>query len=437
LKTFELQPLLIIVAELLAITKKIGCNLDVAKSNSTAAASPSSSASTRTFLWVAIVSTALALPVHSYLMFEHFALRFGANIGKSICDINDLFNCSAVAASEYSEFLNVPMALWGLAANLVLLLLLLWYPLTDDDKKPAARRNLLLVSGAIAAASIVMGTISSVMIGKLCLFCITAYVLSFVTLGAVWIFVKRQSTVPSLKSGFRVSDLTPVLVLAGIAFAGSFIARYQIAKSYGSSQMDNVVKQYVQEWQSSPVQTFTTVDPLVTGPDAKTAKMTLVEFADFRCIHCKHAAPVLKAFMSAHPDVRLEFQPWALDGECNSKIPSSNGASCLLARSSWCAEKKTAKGWAVHDYIFDREEIYPSVEAVKEALPEFAKVAGMSPKDMSDCTSSEEAKAAVRAQADVGGALNLQGTPTIYANGRQLPGGQTLQILNEAYSSLK
>jgi protein-disulfide isomerase/uncharacterized membrane protein len=428
-----LQPPSIIVAELLAITKKIGCNLDVTKTE----ASPTPSISTRTFLWVAIAFTLLALPVHGYLLSEHFALKFGAVTSKSICDINATFNCSAVAASKYAEFLGVPMALWGFAANAVLLLLLLWLPFVEDAKRAAATRNAFLVSLVIAVASLVMGTISAVAIGKLCLFCMTAYLFSFITFACVLVIRKREPTPVGLNAAPRFGDFTPVLVLAAIAFVGSFIARDQVGKAYGSATMEPVVHQYVQEWLANPQPVFATVDPLAVGPAAKDAKMTIVEFADFRCIHCKHAAPVLKAFINAHPDVRLEFQPWALDGECNSKISTANGASCLLARTSWCAEQKNKSGWAVHDFIYDREEIFPTLEAVTQALPEMAKAAGMAPDAMVQCTSSEEAKAAVRKQADVGGALNLQGTPTIYVNGRALPGGQVLSVLSEAYRSLQ
>ncbi|MES2856464.1 MAG: thioredoxin domain-containing protein [Bdellovibrionota bacterium] len=172
------------------------------------------------------------------------------------------------------------------------------------------------------------------------------------------------------------------------------------------------------------------------GASKENAKLTLVEFADFRCIHCKHAAPTIKAFLNAHPDVRLEFQTWALDGECNSKISSANGASCLLGRSVWCAEKQNQKGWAAHEYIFE-QEMYPALESVKQALPAIAKAAGMTAEAMLACTDSEEAKAAVRAQADLGGTLNIQGTPAIFANGRLLPGGQVLQVLREAHGSVR
>jgi protein-disulfide isomerase len=421
-----------IVAELLAFTKKIGCNLDVAKNISNSPAP----ASSRTFLWVAIACAVLALPIHGYLLGEHFGLKFGTATGSSICDINATFNCSAVAASKFSEFLGVPMALWGFSANLVLLFLLLWFPLTDSEKKAASVRNLLIASGFIALTSVVMGVISFAFIGKLCAFCMAAYALSFIGFGALLALSRREKQPKTTSTGFKFGDLTPLLVLGIGAFLASFIARDQVAKSYGSAQMEPVVKQYVQEWLSNPQRTITTIDPIATGPAPQDAKMTIVEFADFRCIHCKHAAPVFKAFAAAHPDVRFEFQVFALDGECNSKISSANGASCLLGRIAWCAEKRNGQGMAAHEYIYS-QELFPTLESVNQAVPAIAKAAGMTAEAMNECTASEEAKSAIRKQADLGVELGVQGTPAIFANGKQLPGGQVLPVLQEAYKTLK
>ncbi len=441
------------MADLLDLTKKIGCNPIVTNTNETSSKYPGASsknsgssrgsqASTKTFLWVAIASTALAILDHGYLLAEHYRLRFGEAGGKSLCDISETMSCAAVSASKYSEFLGVPMAMWGAAANLVLLLLLAWWPMTDENKKPAARRNILLVSGFIAIASIVMGAVSSFLIQKLCPFCILAYVLSFISFGAAWLAL-RPSASRGTKAlsipGFQFSDLTPVLVLAAIGAVGSMIANDQVKKSYGFRDMGPFVQEKVAEWASSPQVQINTLQPLVKGASPENAKMTIVEFADFRCIHCKHASPVLKAFVNAHPDTRLEFQAWPLDGECNSAISRANNASCLLARTVYCAEKAapgTGKGWSAHDYVFENQERWVSVDAIKGAYAEIASASGIAADQLATCADSDEAKEAVKKQADVGVGLNLQGTPTIYVNGRKLQAGQVLSVLSGVHQNL-
>lgn len=382
----------------------------------------------KTFFWLALFAAGAALGVHGYLAHQHYDLVFGAATSQSICDLSGTFNCTAVSASRYSEFLSVPLGVWGFAANSVLLVLLLWSRLTEDENLPPIRRNIWVVAIFIATTSVVMGTISLLFLGQFCLFCIGAYVLSFLGLFAV---VKAfPHAVPTFKA-LTASPLS-MIVLVAIAFLATMIANDQIKSSYGAREIGSVIRDSIQEWQSTPARNIETVDPLVEGAAKDKARMTIVEFADFRCIHCKHAAPMLKAFVASHADVRLEFQTWPLDGECNSKIPQANGASCLLARTVWCAEKKFAKGWSAHGFIFANDILANSL-AVEEALPKIADKAGIHAEELKACANSDEAKETVRRQADLGNLLNVQGTPTIYVNGRHLPSGQILAVLKEAY----
>jgi protein-disulfide isomerase/uncharacterized membrane protein len=390
--------------------------------------------STRTFFWIAIVSLIAAIATHGYLMSHHYALKFGKVAESSICNISSNFNCEAVAASSYSEFLGVPMALWGAAANAVLLVLAFIYPLTDETKRPAARLNLLLIGGTIAVTSVIMAGISVFWLGKGCPFCILTYVLSFVSFGALWLALPATQASVVTAPRPRVKDFAPVLIAVVVAFIGSFMINDQIKKSYGFADMSAFVQGAIQEWAAAPAKQIQTVEPLVKGPDAANAKMTIVEFADFRCIHCAHAAPVLEAFASSHPDVRFEFQVWPLDGECNSSIPSANGASCLLARTAYCAAKQSPeKGWATHKYLFEHHDDFTGVEAIRLKLPEVAKAVGLETASLESCVQAPETKSAVEKQAAVGSALNLSGTPTIYVNGKKLSGGQALPVLQEAY----
>lgn len=431
-----------IVAENLDLTKRIGCNPSMTKA--TATLPPPKRV--RTFLWIAGLSTFATIPVHLYLVSRHYALQFGQVDSKSLCNINATFNCEAVAASRFAEFLGVPMALWGALANSALLVLFLLFPLTEESRRPVARRNLLIFSGFIAAMSVIMGGISAIALSAYCLFCLLTYVLSFVTFGSLWKGLPSEpKKATATEAAAAVAALAPrasaqsflPLVIAGIAiFLGGIIINDQAKRSYGFQDMSAFVQGQLQEWQANPEVRIQPVEPLVIGASPERAKMTIVEFADFRCIHCKHAAPVLKAFVAAHQDVRLEFQTWPLDGECNTSIPNANGASCLLARAVHCAQKLGGKGWDAHNHAFDNQANYGSVDAVKADLPRFAEVAGVPTPEFEVCSQSEETKKTVERQAAVGSALNLRGTPTIYVNGRQLPAAQSLPVLNEVHKRL-
>jgi uncharacterized membrane protein len=341
-------------------------------------------------LWLAAVTGFLSLFAHGYLYLQHLALQSG-EYTKSICDINEKFDCSAVSASKYAVMLNVPVALWGFMANAAFLILLVVLSLTDDEKKPAAQRNVWIAALGIFAGTVIMGSISMFLLSKFCLFCISAYVLSILMLVFTWLGIRGSQAF----SNVRLGDFKALVITAVIAFIGAFVLNSAVTQGHDVNSVENQAEfsQFISDWQAAPAKSFKTVDPLVMGPE--NAKMTIIEFADFRCIHCKHAAPTV-----------------------------------------WCAQKTKQSGWAVHDYIYGLPEIYPSVDAVKSDLPALATAAGMSSEEMKTCADSDAAKAVVRSQAEVGISINLEGTPTIYVNQKLLSGGQALPVLQKAYGTL-
>ncbi|MEK7357597.1 MAG: thioredoxin domain-containing protein, partial [Bdellovibrionota bacterium] len=257
---------------------------------------------------------------------------------------------------------------------------------------------------------------------------IAAYALSVVMLAFTYFGTRGIARATT----FGVSDFKILGILAAVGFAGVFIADDSIKRSSNYDQIEKAVGSYIASWQTAPVAPIQTLEPLAHGPAADQARMTIVEYADFRCSHCKHAAPVMKAFSEAHPDVRFEFQAWPLDGECNTAIPQTNGASCLLARLVWCAQK-SGNGWAMHDAIYNSEDNFATSDMIFAALPALIKDTTMDAQAIKACTESDEMKAFIRKMADNGTSLSLRGTPTIFVNGRVLPGGQTLPVLTKAY----
>lgn len=378
--------------------------------------------------WLAIVSAFAAMAVHAYLVKAHYDLHYGDLAGKLICDISSKFSCSATSASRWSELFGVPVALWGFLANAAFVILAFWDFLTTDEAQQANRTHLSVIAGVIAVASIVMGTITAVAINAICPFCLGTYVLSVLTAFGTW---KGFRPYP----GFKAKPSLAILVVACAALG--FAANDQMRTQYGGPNGEAMTKAAIQEWTSNPVVTIEESDPLAMGPSRDQARMTLIEFADFRCIHCRHAAPPLKAFLSSHPDVRLEYYSWPLDGECNTSIQQNNGASCLLARIVWCARKKADKGWQAHETVFNRFEEWHTSTVVRDAIPSIAESIGASAEDMKACADSDEAKAAITKQAQLGTSLNIRGTPAIFVNGRSLPAGSSIPILNEAYRSIE
>ncbi len=393
-------------------------------------------------LWAAAIATFIAVGVHAYLASHHFDLKFGEVNTHSLCNINATFNCEAASASKFAEFLGVPMAVWGAFTNIALLALIIFQPLSEAEKYPATRRNLLLLSGFVALMSLIMGSISIFLLSVFCPGCMLTYILSFITFFGLWAglpvaVLSRHSPAAS----FSLKDFAPLAFAAVFVGLGGMISTDQIKTSYGADRLTKMIPDAIAGWEQAAAHPIVMIEPLTNGVLPASAKMTISEFADYRCPHCKHVAPVMKAFIASHPNARLEFQAWPLDGECNTAMNQTNGASCMLARIVYCAQKTGGNdaGWRASEYVYDTQENYFSGnDAIHSAIPTIAGKAGVNASALTACADSPDTKTMVSKQSAIGTALNLQGTPGIFVNGKEVPGGmgQSMPVLEAIYDRI-
>ncbi len=146
------------------------------------------------------------------------------------------------------------------------------------------------------------------------------------------------------------------------------------------------------------------------GPEG--APLTLVEFADFECPYCALMSPVLEKAWQAHSqDLRYVYKFMPLAGHPHGEIS---------ARAAIAAMNQ-GKFWEMHDKLFqNRDHLEPA------DLDQYAKEIGLDlakfHKD-AESQATTDVIAADRKQAD---ALGVQGTPTIYINGRDFDVRQDL-----------
>ncbi|HRK08815.1 MAG TPA: vitamin K epoxide reductase family protein [Pseudobdellovibrionaceae bacterium] len=370
------------------------------------------------------VSALAAVGFHAYLLNLHYSVHFNSSVGPAICDLNSTWNCSTTAASVYSELFGVPMALWGLIANASVIFLVGSHHFWGGVENKIRQSLIVLSSVVIALASLTMGALSAIAIGSICPFCVVTYILSAITLWGAWTHYRPLAW----ELGPPFTQLIS-LVAAGLAIG--FVGDQMFEDSYNKGpQSQEFLTAVVSDWQRAPTIEVADYGPLAMGPSREAARLTIVEFADFRCGHCRTAAGPLKSFARANTDVRFEFYTWPLDGECNTSIGQNNGASCLLARVAWCGEKLGQKGWAIQEQIFSRFENWRTLDNVKSGIKELAESTGLNPTELETCSSSPESREAIVKHAGLGTTLGLRGTPTIFINGRQLMAEPTIPVLN-------
>jgi protein-disulfide isomerase len=147
------------------------------------------------------------------------------------------------------------------------------------------------------------------------------------------------------------------------------------------------------------------------GPEG--APITLVEFADFECPYCALMSPVLEKTWENHSqEIRYVYKFMPLNGHPHGEI-SARAAIAAMDQG---------KFWEMHDKLFaNRDHLEP------QDLDLYAKEVGL---DLVRFHKDAESQATTdiiaqdRKQAD---ALAVQGTPTIYINGREFDVRQDLE----------
>ena len=110
-----------------------------------------------------------------------------------------------------------------------------------------------------------------------------------------------------------------------------------------------------------------------------------------------------------------------------------NGVRCKLAALPICAEEAGQKGWLAHQWIFDNQENLSRVGDVENDIKDFSGKNGLDFESIKTCLSADATIEKVKAMAAEGAQAKIQGTPTIFVNGRLLPRGQALPILQAIY----
>jgi protein-disulfide isomerase len=148
------------------------------------------------------------------------------------------------------------------------------------------------------------------------------------------------------------------------------------------------------------------------GPAA--APVTVVEFSDLQCPHCKEEQPTLDRLAAEDKNARVVFQ--------NFPLPMHDWAM-KAATYADCVGRSSSDGfWKFVQSIYAAQSDITSAN-VDEKLSSFADAAGVKGSDVAACATKPETATRVEHSIDLGKALEVNSTPTIFINGRKLSAG--------------
>ena len=156
------------------------------------------------------------------------------------------------------------------------------------------------------------------------------------------------------------------------------------------------------------------------GPS--TAPVTVVQYADFECLHCARANPILRQLRDEIPDAfRLVFRHFPLTHD-HPRAGTAAKAAVAAARQG--------RFWDMHHRIFEYQT-HLDPNAFQLHAEDLGLDVNRFNRDMRD------PEVAVRIQRDLasGRASGVRGTPTFFINGVRYGDGWDLPLLRRAILS--
>lgn len=173
-----------------------------------------------------------------------------------------------------------------------------------------------------------------------------------------------------------------------------------------------------------PVAPFVKIDTLgypVKGK--KDAKLTLVEFADYQCPHCKAAVADVDAVLKKFDGkLNLVFMDFPIN---------ASGISTIVAHGAYCAEKQ-GKYYEYHDLAYEQQKTLD-----KDAPAKLAKELKLDEKAFSACMATNEPKDRVAKARGEGDRVGVSGTPTLFLNGRRVRSHEPKELEKAVEAALK
>lgn len=140
------------------------------------------------------------------------------------------------------------------------------------------------------------------------------------------------------------------------------------------------------------------------------APVTLVEFSDLQCPHCKAAVPVLDKLLAEEgKNVRLIFE--------NFPLPIHDWAAKAAAYADCVGQTSNDAFWKFIASTFNAQTEITTANA-DEKLNGLADAAGVKSADIAACAAKPETVARVEQSVALGKAVKISGTPTLFVNGR-------------------
>lgn len=352
----------------------------------------------------------------------YYNANFALDAKPSICAINEMMDCDGVAKTSYSQFLGIPLSLWGVCLYLFFLFMIFVDKIQNIKflgflkvfKNPLS--YIFCISLLSFIISMILGGISVFKINAICIFCFMTYFIDLLI--AISSKTKGLSIAGEIKTSIndfveaikvkRYAYWFMLLVLLGIS-----LVTYTTVSNIFSPQ---IARQ--QELKRAFNLEGLKVNKNRLGDE--NAALQIDEYMDYNCSGCFIAQVYLHRVVTEFENISVVQHNIPLDSACNANIKEGGGHknSCLKARYALAAAKQN-RYWHLGQALFD-----PEVEEEKDII-EAARLLDIDVKQLKEDANSEEIKKELENSIKDADSKGVAGTPTLFIGVKQMVGAGT------------
>jgi len=148
------------------------------------------------------------------------------------------------------------------------------------------------------------------------------------------------------------------------------------------------------------------------------ATVVIVEFSDFQCPHCKEQAKTLRDnLIENYPkQVHFYFKEFPLESIHDWAKSGAVAGRCVLRQSP-------AAFWEYHDWVFAHQDGFSKTNLKDQIMQWAGNRKELDTLQLGRCIDDQATAKEVEANIEQARALEVDGTPTLFINGRKLPAG--------------
>jgi protein-disulfide isomerase len=219
---------------------------------------------------------------------------------------------------------------------------------------------------------------------------------------------------------WKIDDIRPsdAAGLAEVTVVVGSAQGSQLNKFYVTADGKHAVMGQIIPFGEHPfADTAQTLNAGLNGPSRgpATAPVTVVEFSDLQCPHCKAAHPILDKLLAEDTNVRLVYQNFPLPGHDWADM-AAGYADCIGRKSG---PNSNDNFWKFVSAVFDAQSGITAANAA-EKLTALADQSGEKGTEIAACAASPDTTARVQHSIALGKSVGVNATPTVFINGRTI-----------------